>query len=870
MLDRIARVIRLRARSLIRPAAVDQELDDELRFHLDQAIAHYRGEGLTAGEARRRALADLHGLESPREACRSARTIGVATAFRDLRVAIRSLRRSPLFSALSVVVLALGIGGAASMFSVVYGVLLRPLRLPDADRLFALSSKPSDFPIDVKGLLEAHYLNVETRDTLFEGVATWRTGQGAVLVGGEPRRASITGITGRFFSLLRVRPVAGRLFDQRDIQAGRSDLAVLSQEFWREAFSSRPEVIGSTLMVDGRVCTVVGVAGVSPDMPAGVPDIWIPTTVRVDPHNGLFGPAIARLKPGVTRRDAAAELAVLAAPSVLGEPDGAWHTEVLPLADLLVGDTRRPLLLFAGAIALLLLVGCANAAGLMVARTADRQRELAIRTALGAGRGRLVRQLVLESCVVAVVAGAAGLALAAGAVPLLLRSAPPGSLSRLDSIGIDGVVAAFTLMMAMVCGIGAGLLPALRATRPGRPAMDRRHMVTDHHERLRGALTIAEIALSLVLLAAAGLMLRSFIHLRAVPLGFQPQGVATARIDLPARYDSAARKLDFERGVLDRLSRGSDATLAATVDNLPFGGQWRTGDFALEDGRTLPEGLMALKMLVSPHYFEVLGVELVRGRDFTEADRAGAPGVVVVSRSLAAELWPGQNAIGQRLAMSPQPHLTIVGVAADVRSNLAEPTPRIIYQPYAQAPHASWLNAFTVIARSPDDPPAAASRIRRAVAGVDAAMAPPDVIAMTDVVQSNRLTPEFQTWLMVTFAAVALGLTVVGIYGVLAYTVSRRLREFGVRIALGATRDHLLGLVLRRTFRLTLTGIVLGLGGALAAARLLASFLFEVTPWDPLSFAGAASLLMLTALLAAALPAWRATRVDPTVALRDS
>ncbi|HWB18401.1 MAG TPA: ABC transporter permease [Vicinamibacterales bacterium] len=868
--DRWFYVLRMRLRSIVGRTRVDQELDDELALHVERTIDELVRQGVPADEARRRALAGLGSVTARIEECREARGFRWAReTMRDARIACRALARRPGFTTIAVTVLALGIGSTSAMFSVVYGALLRPLPYPQANRLVVLSSIQRNWRITgVIGLIEAHYVNVSAHDQLFGSVATWTTSRSAVRTGGEATALFVEHVTPAFFSVLDVSPALGRTFVKDDGQSGRDAVAVVSDHVWREVLGGKPNVIGASIVVDGKSYAVVGVMPASFRSPQGG-DVWVPWTVTVDPHNATFLPVIARLKPGISAAQAAAEVQTLA-PRDPDEAESDWRSDALPLSDLLVGPTRPPLLIFSAAIGLVLLVACANAAGLFLARGAERDAELRIRAALGAGRMRLVRHLLVESCLVALAGGAAGVLLAYLAVPAVVAAgAQIGAIPRVQDIHVDGLALAFTFVVAAAVGVISGLAPALRATGDLRASAASDRTTTGRQERLRGALTVAEIALSIVLLTGAGLMIRSFVHLEHVSLGFRPDHVLTATLDLPSHYDTTTEMHAFNDDVLDRLTERVETSVAASVDSLPLGGNWRTGDFTLDDGRTVPAGLMADKPLVSGDYFRAMGIEVLRGRTFTRGDRENSPGVVIVSQSLARTLWPDEDAVGQRITMDRHEHLTVVGVVDDVQQKgLRDPKSKAIYQPYAQISDPAWLRHVTFVVRSTADAAVVAPAIRDAIRSVDADLAPPTVMAMSDVIVQQTATPRFQMSLLVAFAAMALALTIVGLYGVLAHAVSRRTREFGVRMALGAAPRHIVSLVLGRALRLTVIGVIIGTAGALLASRVLAAFLFDVTPTDPITFAAVAVLVAVTALAAAIVPVRRATHVDPTTALR--
>jgi predicted permease len=528
------------------------------------------------------------------------------------------------------------------------------------------------------------------------------------------------------------------------------------------------------------------------------------------------------------------------------------------------------LLVLAGNVVFVLLIACLNAANLFFIRGAERERELAVRAALGAGRRRLLQQLFVESISMATAAAVLGLLLAAVAVPSILALAPPGTIPRVDLVHIDGVVLLFTAGLGALTAVCFGLLPALRATvqRPWTASPSR--SVSAPHGRLQAVLVVAEIALSVVLLAGAGLMLKSFLQLRAVDTGFSTEGVLTATVDLPeGSYAKAPEIQRFYGDVLARLRALDGVQSAGSVNWLPFGDMTISGDFTLE-GRTTPRGFNVDKPAVSANYFRAMGIRLRAGREFADADGPSAPPVAIVSRSAAESFWPGEDPIGQRLTLwRSQPWMTVVGVVDDVRQyTLMQDRSRAVYQPYGQVGGGLFLRRVTVVVRATADLAAVAPAIRTAFRGADPNLPVPSVVPMDDIVFAQVASPAFQARVLTMFAGAALLLTIVGIYGVLAYSVSQRTREFGIRMALGAGAIGVVRGVAVRTLALAAGGVLIGVAGALAATRVLQRQLFGVTPTDPATFAAVIALIVAAALAAAVVPAWRASRVDPTVVLR--
>jgi putative ABC transport system permease protein len=527
-------------------------------------------------------------------------------------------------------------------------------------------------------------------------------------------------------------------------------------------------------------------------------------------------------------------------------------------------------------VAFVLLIACANVANLMLARAAGRRQEIAVRAALGASRWRLIRQLLTESTLVALAGGAAGFLLAMWSVPVLVALAPPDTLPRVEQIGIDGWVLAFTFAISLVTGLGFGIIPAIQATQSElRESLSLGgRTLTGRHERLRGALVVSEIALSLVLLTGAGLMLKSFIRLRSSETGFQAENVMTMSVELPdGAYQNASQIHAFRERTLEKLSQLPGVTATAALNWLPLGGMLTMGDFQLEGGRKFPRGYMVDKPVVSPTYFRTMGIRLLRGRDFSASDNANSPAVAVVSKSVARRLWPGEDPIGKRVSEEDNPRptdwVTVVGVVEDVKQMGMADKPRdTVYQPLAQINRPGWISHVAFVVRTASNPELLATAMRAAVRDVDRNQPVQSVATMQTLIDKSTAEPRFQTRLLGAFSLLALLLAAVGTYGVLAYSVSQRTHEMGIRMALGAEARDVLRLVLRRTLVLAGAGVLIGTAGALAVTRVLQKFLFEVKPNDPAIFIAVAALLACVALAAGWIPAWRATRVDPVEALR--
>jgi predicted permease len=871
------RVASMRLRSLFGGGRMDDDVDEEIRYHLERQTELNIAAGMAPGDARQAARRVFGGVAQRKEECRDARRVAlVEDGLHDARYALRTLGRSPWFSAAAIVTLALGIGANVAVFTIVHGVLLRPLPFPDPDRLFLVFfAAPGPF-IAQPGLVDRHYLAFRAADRLFDRLASFASSTANLTAAGEPAVVSVAGVTPDFFAALRVGPALGRTFTTGDDLSGSDAIVIVSDKLWRSRLGADPAIVGAAITLDGIRRTVVGIMPPGFNFPAEA-EAWTPLAIRSEPGWIMMRPVLGRLKPGVSVQQARAELAAFVRQLPDAEPDRAsWVTGVVPLKELLVRDVRYSLEIFAAAVAFVLLIACANVANLLLARAAARQREIDVRAALGASRRRLIRQLLTESVVVSLAGGICGIVLARWGVPVLLTLAPAGRIPRLEMIRIDGPVLAFALAISLATGVLFGVVPALRMTgsRLRGSLLPGGRTPAASQERFRAALVIAEIALALVLLTGAGLLLRSFVKLRAVDVGFEPKNVIALTVDLPeSEYPSPERLRAFHTAMLGRLSALPDVIAAGAVNWRPLDTILIRGDFQLDDGRPLPQGFVADKPAISPGYFHAMGLRLVRGRDFTEHDNAAAPRVAIVSGTVARVLWPGADPIGRRISMTdhpkPEDWITIVGIVDDIRQlGPREGAHPAVYQPYLQVDQPFFLSHMTFAVRTASDPLRVAPAVRAALRAVDKNQPARTIASMEDVLAATTAEPRFEARLLGAFAFTALVLACLGTYSVLAYAVAQRTHEIGVRMALGAPSGAVLWMVLRRTFALAAAGVALGTAGAFAATRMLATVLFDVTPSDPPTFAAAALTILCAALAAGLIPARRATRVDPLVALR--
>jgi len=802
----------------------------------------------------------------------------MATIAHDLRYALRLLRTRPGFAAVAILTLALGIGATTAIFSVVHAVLLSPLPFPDADRLMHVRITGRDgmiFPLPDTDFLAWRAAN-QTADAVavFENDALTLTGDGA------PERLSSTSVTDRFFDVLGARPLVGRVLQEGDDRPGAPKTAVISHALWTRRFHGDPAIAGRTVVLNAQSYTIVGVMPASFGYPDPDVEVWRVLTMSPPPRRGPFYSwGIARLKPGVRIEELRANLDTISAGLKRQYPGpDDWVMNAAPLQEALVGDVRTILYALSGAVGVLLLIATANVANLLLARAAARDREIALRGALGAGRARIVAQLVTESLVLAALAGVAGLLVASWGTRALLAIAPEG-LPRLGEVRMNVPVFAFTLGVAALSGLLFGVAPALRAS--NTPLVETlkdggRGGAGVGHRRAQRLLVVSEIALALMLSVGAGLMIRSFAALQHVNPGFEPSHLLTFRLSLPrAQYDTPVKVRDFYLALLQRLEALPGVRAAGLTISLPPHLLAMTDNFTPE-GMTLPPNQSAPLgplLFVSERYFTALGAPLLRGRVFTDRDERDAPEVVIINETLAKQYYRGQDPVGKRLKnggperpIGPNNHwMAIVGVVGDINYSGLDAAPEpVVYFPFRQTTY----NTEYIVVRTPGDPGSVASAARGIVAALDRDLPISSMTTMDDLITASVASPRFRTTLVAIFATVGLLLAAIGIYGVMSYAVTERTHEIGVRAALGADRGDILRLVLGETVLLAGAGVAAGLAGAFATTRLIRALLFRVEPTDPVTFAGISVLLVAAALVASYVPARRAMRVDPMVALR--
>ena len=853
------------------------DIEEELQFHIEAATRANVASGMSREQARQDALRRFGNAAAIRERARDADVLRILDDLRhDLAFAFRSLRKRPGFACVALLTLALGIGATTAIFTVVRSVLLRPLPFPAADALHVISFWSPDPLLPYSGMSDAGYLEFREANRTFESIATFSEAQSTLTGVGDAARLRGALVTTDFFRVLGVAAAAGRTFGAADEGTGSERVVLVGDGLWRGRFGADPGLLERSIVLNGLPHRVIGILPAGFSFPADA-TYWVPLTVRTSPNRSYTRPVIGRLKAGVTREQALADLDAWARnlPADSRRPRD-FVANVKPLHDAIVGNVRRPLLVFGGAVALVLLIVCANVANLLLMRAVSRRQEIATRLALGAGRGRLVRQLLTESALLSILGGCAGTAFAMLAGPALLAVIPGGRLPQDIAIRPDGWVLAFTAGLSVLTGVIVGLAPIAQTTRNNQYAAIRSGVAsaTRASFRVRHGLVVAQIALTLMLLVGAGLLLRSFAGLRSVPLGFAPQSVVTMTVDLPeTRYPAASDAAGFHDRLLAEITALPGVRSVAAVNWLPLGDMRIGGDVYAEDRPDLSGQYSATKVAVSPAYFETIGIRVLRGRAFTSQDRHGSQPVIVVSESVARRLWPGGDPLGKRVSVEDQPKpedwLTVVGVVEDVRQGGFRDTPgHAVYQPYSQVTRRFFLGFMTFLARMDGDPSIAAPLIRAALNRVDPNEAPQSLATLESVLDRSVAEQKFQARVLTVFSVMGLFLAAIGIYGVLASSVLERRFEIGVRLALGADKSSVMLLVLRRAMLLTAAGALLGLGGALALTGILQSLLFNVTPTDAATFLVATVVLIAAALIATFLPARRASSIDPLLALR--
>ena len=873
-----------RLRALFHPTATDNALNDEIRFHLELETEKNLRLGMSPADARRLAVAHFGGVQRVREEHRDVRRLQWIEDFAgDVRFALRTLRRTPALATAAIVTLTLGIGANVAIFSAVNAVVLRPLPFPAQDRLMVITEENPEKHWHLQTAAPANLLDWRAGVSDFEDVTGYVDGLGrSTLTGrGEPQLLNASYVMGNFFSTLGARAALGRALTFDDTWRGGSRVIVLSDRGWREHFAADPSIVGKSATIDGATFEIVGVMPPSFAYPRDEVDCWESIgwdktkTGDVSFRRAHYMRAVARLKAGATQAHADAQLQAVVDRLKREYPatNKFMGAAMMPLHDYLIGDTRLPLFILLTSVGFLLLIACANVGNLLLVQAAGREREAALRLALGAGRARLIRQALTESLVLSIVGGACGLALGWAATRALVYLQPRDML-RVRDFGVDSSVLVYVVAITVLSALIFGIAPALwtRHRNPsdslkegGRGAAHGRGV-----RRWGDILVVSEVALALLMTVGAGLLVRSFLQVRRVDAGFDPRGLLSASVELNARYDTSTKVTAFINAFEERVRAIPGVTAAALESNTPFNGTGYTSDF-IAYGR--PEGGYGTEIgnrSVTPNYFATMKVPVLRGRTFGPEDRAGSTPVLVINEALADSYFKGQDPIGQRIALDKVPTpkstwYTIVGVVGSEHTDALDVAPRIeVFHAESQEPR----EFMVVLLRTNGDPAALTPALRGVLRDLDPTLALAEVAPVERLRDQSLARARFLTTLLFAFAVIGLLLAVVGVYGVLAHVSRNRTREMGIRIALGAQAGQVRWLVVRQGVRLTVIGLVVGGVVALFATRAMTKLLFNVAPNDPLTMVGVALILAATSICAAWIPALKASRADPSVALR--
>ncbi|HKV40586.1 MAG TPA: ABC transporter permease [Blastocatellia bacterium] len=873
---------------------LDRDLEDELQFHLSMRHDDYQAEGLGPAQARDAARRRFGNAALLKEACRDTWSfVSLDAFFKDIRYAGRTLTHNSGVTAACILTIALGIGASTATFTAVDNILIQPLPYRSSKQLVFVWDNFLKLNFRHIPAAPAEFLDYRNRNRVFSDVAAFSTGTADLTGSGDPEQVPVAYVSTNLFAVLGAEPAAGRLFSADETQIGKKHVVLISDGLWKRRFGSDPALAGKTLTLDGAAYTIAGIMPARFEFPNrsfqfAVPaDIFAPlsfTTAEFEDRGGVHGiNVIAALKPGIEVQQAQTDMDRVAAQLESEYPrsyrgphgeDAGWRLTVVSLQDQVVGRMRPALLILSASVAFVLLIACANVASLLLARAAVRQREFAIRAALGGGRVRLIKQLLTESTLLGVFGGCLGLLIAYAGLRALLAFGP-ADVPRLNDVTVNGRALAFTLSTSILAGILFGLAPAIRTSGPNLtvPLKENgRGFGPGRRNRLGNALIVAEIALALILVVSAALMAKSFHGISQVDPGFRAENVLTASVELSStRSSDTGSRETFYNLLLQKLEATPGVQSAALITNLPMSGHNSQAPFTIRgrdyDANGVPPS--AIRHVASKGYFKTIGVPLLSGRDFSDEDTDDARAAVIINQKLAFDFWKGGNAVGQQLKIggpgSPNPWMTIVGVAGAVRQiGLdSEPAPEL-YLPYIQNPGAE----MDVVVRAYSNPADLAPAVRAAVRSIDPLQPVASIATMESIVDRTLAGQRFNAILMSVFAAIALILAAVGIYGLMNYSVAERTREIGICIALGAGRNDILKLVVARGLKLAVAGVFLGAASAFAWTRLLASLLYGVSPSDPSVFIAISVLFIAVALLAAYLPAKRAMSVDPLAALR--
>ena len=873
----------LRLRTLFQRKRVERELEEEFQFHIQQRVELELARGLSPEEARAAALRAMDGLQQRKEECRDMRRVNyLDDLLRDLRYAGHNLRRSPGFATLAVLIMALGIGANTAVFSLVNQLLLHPPGISEPQRIVVVRTMYDKLNLDFELGSPPALADARANKQIFEHAAAVRPASFNYADRTVPVRLPGAEVSAEWFDVFGARPLLGRVFSADEDRPNANRVVVLAYDAWLRLFGGDPGVVGRAIQLNQLPYEIIGVMGRGFHQPRAV-DIWVPLALpprAFAPQNWFNGSisVLARIQPAVAFAQAEAWLkwhaqqVAQAAPANLRDlvKDWGWGMRASRFSDSNAGTSKTPILILLAAVGLVLLIASANIAGLTLARTSARMQEFAVRSALGAARGRLLRQALVESLILAAAGGAAGVLLARVNMTLLLRLAPESAAAGLEA-RMDLFVLLFATITTLAAGLFFGLASAWQSSRvdPYNALKHGGRTVSGARQGLRSGLVVAEAALALVLMVAAGLFLRTLARLQTVNPGFDPRGVLTAAYSLPPAYANPLKQAEFARSVLDYLQRAKGVTAASIGRPIPFGNELEGAAFMIE-GRIVPAGEampQGERRWVTPDYLRTLGIRLERGRFLGDSDRAGAEPVFVIDDKLARQYWPSEDPIGKRIRpLSGEGWYTIVGIVSHVvQSDLGGDTGRgVYYTSLYQRP----MPTGHILVKTSGDLSIAVAALRNAVRAADPNLPLYDVKTMETLLADSLAPRRFAMRLLGFFAAAALLLAALGLYGILSYAITLRTREIGIRIALGAERGAVLRLVVGQGLRLAGTGVVIGVATAILAGRLIERQLFEVRAFDPPTIVTAVCALMAAALLASWIPAQRAMRADPAVALR--
>ncbi len=876
----------------------ENEIVEELSQHLEDHYEQSLRTGVSGDEAYDAALNELRAsdLSGPlkqieRRVQQEPVVIGrdgnanlLSDLWQDLRYGLRMLAKNPGFAAVAVIALALGIGANSAIFSVVNTVLLRPLPYKNPERLVMVWEENSKqgFPRDTPS--PANFIDWRDQNHVFESMAAIVEASFNLTGAGDPERIDGHGVSAGLFSLLGVEPQLGRAFRSEEDKPGGSHVVIISYGLWQRRFGSDPGIIGNPINLNGKSFIVVGVMPRTFQFPTRKDQLWVPLAFdakEAGQRGSHYLEVIARIKPGVTLQQAQAEMTTIATrlQQQYPETNTSIGAVVTPLHEQVVGDIKPALLVLLGAVAFVLLIACANVANLLLARAAVRQKEIALRLALGAGRARLIRQFLTESVLLAALGGGIGLLLAVVGLSVLKRFIPP-NISQAQAITIDAKVLIFTVLVSILTGLIFGLAPATQAANfnlnDTLKESGRDSAAGSRGNRIRGLLVISEVAVSFILLIGAGLLINSFLHLRNVDPGFRAERALTMKIVLPEpRYADKEQRGVFYRELIRRVETLPGVSSAAVATNLPLTESGNSVGVSIEGhADPAPDRVpIVITRIISPRYFETMGIPLLKGRAFTEEDKSESesPSVIVVSETTARSFWPGEDALGKHIKVgSPSNNdnkwLTVIGVVKDVRQFelVVEPKPQM-YLPFTQA---NFFEPRALVVKTNLEPLSLAATVRKTVWEIDKDQPVSDIASMEHIVSESVARQRFSMLLLGIFAGLALVLAAVGIYGVMSYSVAQRTHEIGIRMALGAQKKDVLKLTIGQGLKLVLIGVAIGLGAAFILTRVIASLLFGVSATDPITFVAISLVLIGVAMLASLIPALRAMKVDPMFALR--